>query len=94
MPLILLVKILLKCYLRFLHAVNYNVGDVRRSNDECRKCEFNERCAGGCRSAALQADDNYYGVDPDACYFFKNGWEDRIRAVAQPAFDAYIRRNY
>ena len=50
-------------------------------------------CAGGCRSAALQADDNYYGVDPGACYFFKNGWEDRIRAVAQPAFDACIRRN-
>ena len=39
------------------------------------------------------AGDNYCGVDPNACYFFKNGWEERIRAAAQPAFDEYIKRN-
>ena len=69
------------------------VGDVRRGNDECRKCEYIDRCAGSCRNSALLAGDNYYGVDPDACYFFKNGWEERIRAAAQPAFDEYIKRN-
>ena len=69
------------------------VGDVRRGNDECRTCEFIDRCAGSCRNSALLNGDNYYGVDPDACYFFKNGWEERIRAAAQPAFDEYIRRN-
>ena len=68
------------------------VGDVRRGNGECRKCEFIDRCAGSCCNAALLAGDNYYGVDPNACYFFKNGWEERIRAAAQPAFDAYIKR--
>lgn len=69
------------------------VGDVRRGNAECRKCEYVDRCSGSCRNAALMAGDNYYGVDPDACFFFKNGWEERIHAVAQPAFDAYIGRN-
>ena len=69
------------------------VGDVRRGNDECRTCEFIDRCAGSCRNSALLHGDNYYGVDPDACYFFKNSWEERIRAAAQPAFDEYIRRN-
>lgn len=68
------------------------VGDVRRGNDACRTCEFIDRCAGSCRNSALLNGDNYYGVDPDACYFFKNGWEERIRAVAQPAFDVYIKR--
>lgn len=69
------------------------VRDVRNGNDECRSCEFVDRCAGGCRNAALMAGGNYYGVDPNACYFFKNGWEQRIRAVAQPAFEEYLRRN-
>ena len=69
------------------------VGDVRRGNGECVRCEFIDRCAGSCRNSALMAGDNYYGVDPAACYFFKNGWEERIRAAAQPAFDAYIRRH-
>lgn len=70
-----------------------SVGDVRRGNDECRKCEYIDRCAGSCRNSALMAGDNFYGVDPDACYFFKNGWEERIRAAAQLAFDEYIKRN-
>lgn len=68
------------------------VGDVRDGNDECRNCEFIDRCTGGCRNAALIAGDNYFGVDPDVCLFFKNGWDKRIREVAQPAFEAYIQR--
>ncbi len=77
-------------YVKFSYTT---VGDVRRGSGECRKCEYADRCTGSCRSAALAAGDNYYGVDPDACFFFKNGWEERIRAAAAPAFDAYIRRN-
>ncbi|MBQ9408260.1 MAG: radical SAM protein, partial [Clostridia bacterium] len=69
------------------------VGDVRRGNEECRKCEYIDRCTGSCRNAALIACENYYGVDPDACFYFKNGWEARIRAAAQPAFEEYIKRN-
>lgn len=68
------------------------VGDVRNNNDECRKCEFVDRCIGGCRNAALIAGDNYFGVDPDVCEFFRNGWDKRIHEIAQPAFEAYIRR--
>lgn len=76
-------------YIKLSHAT---VGDVRRGNDECRRCDFIDRCAGSCRSAAMMDSGNYYGVDPDACYFFKNGWEERIRAAAQPAFEEYIKR--
>ena len=70
-----------------------SVRDVRNGNDECRGCDYLDRCSGGCRNSALMAGDNYYGVDPGVCYFFKNGWEERIRAVAQPAFEEYLRRN-
>ena len=69
------------------------VRDVRDGNGECRNCEYIDRCTGGCRQAALMAEENYYGVDPTVCFFFKNGWEQRIRAIAQPAFEEYLRRN-
>ena len=69
------------------------VKDVRDGNDKCRKCDFIDRCAGGCRNAALMAGDNYYGVDPGVCEFFENGWDERIRVAAQPAYEKYIKRN-
>ena len=34
--------------------------------------------------------DNYFGVDPAACWFFHNGGEERIRAAAQPAYEESI----
>ncbi len=68
------------------------VADVRDRSGKCRSCEFVDRCAGGCRNSALLAGDNYYGPDPDSCAFFENGWDKRIREVAQPAFEAYLRR--
>ena len=68
------------------------VGEVRDRSGKCRDCEFIDRCFGGCRNAALMAGDDYYGVDPSICEFFKNGWDKRIREVADPAFAEYIKR--
>ncbi len=69
-----------------------SVADVRNGNDQCRNCEYTDLCTGGCRNAALASSGNYYGVDPDVCAFFRNGWHKRIREIAQPAFEAYIKR--
>ena len=66
------------------------VGDVRGGNGECRSCEYVGRCSGGCRNSALIASNGYCGVDPDACSFFRGGWEERIREAAQPAFRRYL----
>ena len=77
-------------YVKYSYAT---VGDVRRGNEECRTCGFVDRCAGSCRNHALLAGDNYYGVDPEACLFFKNGWEERLNAAAKPAYEAYLKRN-
>ena len=76
-------------YVSLSHA---SVRDVRNGNEDCRRCEYRDRCAGGCRSAALIHGDNYFGPDPDACWFFKNGWEERIKNAAQPSFEAYRNR--
>lgn len=69
-------------YVRYSYAT---VGDVRRGNDECSTCAYVDRCVPSCRAAALAAGGSYYGVNPDACVFFKGGWEQRISAAAQLA---------
>lgn len=65
------------------------VGEVREKSGVCRDCAFADRCAGGCRNDALMGGNGYYGAAPSACHFFTNGWDERIRAVAEPAFKAY-----
>ena len=69
------------------------VKDIRDRNEKCRRCRFVDRCTGGCRNSVLITGDDYYGIDPYLCEFFENGWDQRIRDAAQPAFEAYIKRN-
>lgn len=69
------------------------VSEVRNGNDKCRNCKYIDRCTGGCRNAVLMAGDNYYGVDPDICWFFEHDGEARITAAAQKPFEEYIKRN-
>jgi radical SAM protein with 4Fe4S-binding SPASM domain len=71
---------------------NATVAQVRDKSGKCRDCKYVDKCAGGCRNSALMADDNYYGVDPECCFFFENGWEERLTAAAQPAFEEYLKR--
>ena len=30
--------------------------------------------------------------DEDNCFFFENGWEERLTAAVRPAFEEYIKR--
>ena len=68
------------------------VAEVRDKSDKCRDCKYIDRCTGGCRNVALMQGDNYYAADEENCFFFENGWEERITAAAQPAFEEYIKR--
>ncbi len=68
------------------------VAEVRDKSGKCRDCKFIDRCTGGCRNTAILQGDNYYAPDEENCYFFENGWEERITAAAQPAFEEYIKR--
>ena len=69
------------------------VKDIRDRNEKCRSCRFVDRCTGGCRNSVLIAGDDYYGIDTSLCEFFENCWDQRIREIAQPAFEAYLKRN-
>ena len=77
-------------FTRLCHAT---VGEVRERNPKCRECQYVDRCTGGCRNAALLAEGDYYGVDPELCRFFELGGEARITAAAEGPFAAYLKRN-
>ncbi len=66
---------------------------VRDGSGKCRGCRFADRCAGGCRNSALVSGADFTGADPGYCFFFEHDGEARIRAAAQEAFEAYLRRN-
>lgn len=68
------------------------VGEIRDHNRKCRECRYLDRCTGGCRNDALLKGDSYYAPAEENCFFFENGWEERIIAAVKPAFEAYIRR--
>lgn len=69
------------------------VGEVRDHNPKCRECKYVDRCTGGCRNAALMHGDDYYGIDPQLCWFYENDGEERITKAASKAFEEYIKRN-
>ena len=69
------------------------VRDVRDHNPKCRTCQYADRCTGGCRNAVLIQKDDYLGIDENVCYFFENGWEERITKAAEGPFAEYLKRN-
>lgn len=59
--------------------VNLRLRSLFEKNDECRKCEFSDKCPGGCRAAAMSFDhDNYFAKDPMTCELFKGRWAEKI----------------
>ncbi|MBR2761499.1 MAG: radical SAM protein [Solobacterium sp.] len=66
------------------------VKEVRDGNSLCRRCESVSRCAGGCRNEALVHEDNFYAVDPLVCAFHRHGWEEKMRRIIEPAYEAYL----
>ena len=77
----------------FMDLCSTTVKQVRDGNDKCRKCQYIDRCTGGCRNSALIESDNFYDVDKAVCFFFQSGWEERLRAVADQHYRAYCDKN-
>ena len=79
-------------YTPFMDRCAATVGQVRDANPECRECKWVSYCHGGCRAAAYNDGGSYYAVDPGQCHYFKAGWFEKFKAVAESARDAYYLR--
>jgi radical SAM protein with 4Fe4S-binding SPASM domain len=59
--------------------VDTRVKTLFEKNKTCGECEYRLACRGGCRSRAILESGGFFGIDPDACAFFKGKWEEKIR---------------
>ncbi len=66
---------------KYLSLIDTRLEDLLKENERCAACEHRLSCGGGCRAGALAVGNDYLGVDESTCLFFKNGYEERIRAA-------------
>lgn len=71
----------------YIKRIETPVCELLAHNEKCRGCEHKNVCGGGCRAAALMENEgsDYLGIDPAACFFFLNGYEERIAQTAEKA---------
>lgn len=72
----------------YIGFTSQKVSDLIEKNEECRNCQYLKKCRGGCRANALNSGD-LMGPDRERCFFFKNGYLERIREVAEEAVAKY-----
>lgn len=73
-------------YMKF---VNSRVKDLFTVNQECAACEYRYKCGGGCRADAFLECGDLMACDPGKCMLHKNGYEERIRKIADEAIAKY-----
>ena len=66
---------------RYMDEVCTTVGDLRAVNKKCGNCDYFEYCCGGCRAIALALTNNKMAPDPSKCFFFENGYYDKIANI-------------
>ena len=74
----------------FMERCATTVSMVRDGNDKCRSCPWVEKCAGGCRAAAIATSSNYFAPEPATCHFFEAGWYGRFKDVGEKALQGYL----
>ena len=64
---------------RFFDVIDTKLEAVLANNPECAACEHRLRCGGGCHACGMAFGENLYSADPYSCFFFKNGYEQKVR---------------
>ena len=67
----------------YMDFISATLDDYLAHNPECAACAFKNRCGGGCRGCAVNANggSDLLDVDPDACLIFKGGYYDRVKKL-------------
>lgn len=74
----------------YMQYVNQRVCDLFAKNAQCNACPHKLQCGGGCRAEAfLGKDDDLMGCDYQRCWFYDNGYPQRIHEVADAAIARY-----
>ena len=75
----------------YMKVIDVRLQDYFDHNLECGKCEYRLLCGGGCRGLAVaKTAADYFSKDLDACFFFKNGYHQKAKDVAELAIRKYV----
>ena len=70
----------------YLELITTKAREVLNHNERCDRCEFANRCCGGCRAAALENNPHdIMAIDEAACLIFKGGYIERINEAVKQA---------
>lgn len=63
---------------RYMDEICTTVETLRENNEKCKNCKYFKFCTGGCRAIALALTNNKMASDPSKCFFFENGYYEKI----------------
>ena len=65
---------------RYTEIADMTAGQLRVRSGKCGRCPHFQYCAGGCRALGVlyTGDRDFAGEDITKCYFFENGWYQKI----------------
>lgn len=67
----------------YMKIIDIRMSDYLERNPDCLKCEYKNLCGAGCRGFAIgNGSTDYLAVDEDTCYFFTEGYHNKVKAVA------------
>lgn len=67
----------------YTRLLDKRLGYLLEHDSECRECEYRLKCCGGCRAMAMfDNPDDYFARDNVTCRIFRDGWIEKIDAVA------------
>ncbi|MCI8307580.1 MAG: radical SAM protein [Lachnospiraceae bacterium] len=69
----------------FFRVVNMKTSEFLAGNTECTRCEYREKCQGGCRAMSILEGFGLYGHSRILCTFFSEGYEDKIKKTVEHA---------
>lgn len=69
----------------YMDFISATLDDYLAHNPTCASCAYKNRCGGGCRGRAVDANNgtDLLGIDPDACLIFKGGYYDRVKQIIE-----------
>ena len=67
----------------YMNFIDLRLGDYFKKNPTCAACEYKNRCASGCPANSIADSGELLGIDKKTCKFFKEGYYDRVVAIAE-----------
>ena len=67
----------------FIKLCKHSIGSMKDNLEQCRNCKWRSLCNFGCRAESLGQGNGLEGLDERVCIFFREGYYDQFRKIAE-----------